>query len=63
MTDTPVPFFILLGVLSALVAMSLFACKAYQWGMVEGREYEYDRLAGGEKGIGGVSMREMSSTM
>jgi len=57
MTDTPVPFFILLGVLSAIVAMSLSACKAYQWGVVEGREYEYGRLAGNDKGI---SMREMS---
>jgi len=55
-TDTPVPFFILLGVLSALVAMTLSACRAYQWGMVEGREYEYGRLAGNDKG---VAMSEM----
>lgn len=45
MTDTPIPFFILLGVLSAGVAMALGACKAYQYGIVKGREYQYQLLA------------------
>jgi len=58
LTDTPIPFFILLGGLSALVAMALMGCKAYQWGMVEGREYEYSRLAGND--TKGISMRTLS---
>ena len=61
LTDTPVPFFILLGVLSAIITMTLAACKAYQFGMVDGREYEYDRLSGGDGGEGsGVMMRQIS---
>jgi hypothetical protein len=56
LTDTSIPFFILLGGLSALVAMVLASCKAYQWGMVEGREYQYSLLAGN----GGISMRTLS---
>jgi len=55
-TDTPIPFFILLGLLSGLVALSLVACKTYQWGLVEGREYEYGRLSGKYSVRDGISI-------